>query len=165
METATTLRDEIRQLLASSTEPLARPEIFDKCKFAGNEATLSTVLSQLCNDGSIKKVGERERIGGRALALYGVGGGAVKAKKPRAAKPAKPAKRKKIRTKPLRKVQRRNARSPERHARDLAADFRCGLFSDGSMELQHAGEFFKMDEHEVRVLFGYLEKTLTEARA
>ena len=162
---ATTLRDEIRETLAGSKEPLTRPEIFEKCKFAGDENALSTVLSQLCNDGSIKKVGERERIGGRALALYGVGGGAVKAKKPRAAKPAKPAKRKKIRTKPLRKVQRRNARSPERHARDLAADFRCGLFSDGSMDLERAGEVFQMDEHETRVLFHYLEKMLPEARA
>src|SRR6266581_3139008 len=109
---ATTLRDEIRETLAGSKEPLTRPEIFEKCKFAGDENALSTVLSQLCIDGSIKKVGERERIGGRALALYSAGearaarGGA---KKRRAAKKAKPPKDKKTRTKPLRKVQRRNA--------------------------------------------------------
>src|SRR6266581_870760 len=110
---ATTLRDEIRETLAGSKEPLTRPEIFEKCKFAGDENALSTVLSQLCNDGSIKKVGERERIGGRALALYSAGearaarGGVTK--KRRAAKKAKPPKGKKTRTKRMRKVQRRNA--------------------------------------------------------
>ena len=82
METPTTLREEIRQLLAGSKEPLTRPEIFQKCKLAGDEATLSTVLSQLCVAGDIKKAGERERLGARSLALYtrtvhaGGGGGA-----------------------------------------------------------------------------------------
>jgi hypothetical protein len=177
MTAPTTLREEIRQTLAASKDPLTRPEIFEKCKLAGDEAALSTVLSQLCNAGDIKKAGERERVGARALALYTRGvdsaGEGVKKKKPRAEKPAakkrgpykkrakaaRPAK--KSRSARLPKAQRRTAGSPA----PQAPGFRCGVFSDGSMNLERSGETFSMTEPEVRVLFAYLEKTLAEARA
>jgi hypothetical protein len=170
MDAPTTLREEIRQLLASS-EPLTRGEIYEKCKLAGDEATLSTVLSQLCTAGDIKKAGERERVGARALALYtravyesagASGGGRVKARKKPGPKPAKRkargpykkrAKPAKTRSPRLQKVQRRNADSPE-----LAPGFRCALFSDGSMDIERAGDVFQLSEPEVRVLFAYLEK-------
>lgn len=173
MEAPTTLREEIRQLLAGS-ESLTRPEIYERCKLAGDETTLSTVLSQLCSAGDIKKAGERERVGARALALYtrtvhdgASGGGRVKARKLRKANPAakkrgpykKRAKPAKIRSPRLPKVQRRNADSSE----PAAPGFRCALFSDGSMDIERAGEVFQMSEPEVRVLFAYLEK-LPEVR-
>lgn len=56
-------------------------------------------------------------------------------------------------------MQPRNADSPE----PLAPGFRCALFSDGSMDIERAGEVFQMSEPEVRVLFAYLEK-LPEVR-
>ena len=87
----------------------------------------------------------------------------MKAKKPRAAKPGKRKVRGpyKKRAAKVQKVQRRTARSPALEA----PGFRCGLYSDGSMDLERSGETFQMVEAEVRVLFAYLEKTLPEARA
>ena len=40
METQTTLRGEIRKVLAESKDPLTRVEIFAKCKFCADEKTL-----------------------------------------------------------------------------------------------------------------------------
>ena len=77
METPTTLRGEIRKVLAESKDPLTRVEIFAKCKFCADEKTLSTVLSQLLTAGDIKKAGELERIGARTLALYTIAGGGL----------------------------------------------------------------------------------------
>jgi hypothetical protein len=94
MTAPTTLREEIRQILEASSEPLTNVEIFEKCKFAGDERSLAQALYQLTVAGDIKKAGERERVGARALALYmrvvhdGGDEGRTKAKKPRAAKPA-----------------------------------------------------------------------------
>ncbi len=176
METPTTLREEIRQLLAASTVPMTRSEIFKKCRLPCDESTLSTVLSQLCAAGDIKNAGKRETIGERAQLLFtrrihesaGIsGGGRVKARKPRKAKPApkkrgpykKRAKPAKTRSPRLPKVQRRNADSRE----SLTPGFRCGLYSDGSMDIERAGEVFQLSEPEVRALFAYLEK-LPEVR-
>ena len=163
METPTTLRGEIRKVLAESKDPLTRVEIFAKCKFCADEKTLSTVLSQLLTAGDIKKSGELERIGARTLALYAIaGGGIARAKKPRAGalpplvktkrgpykKRAKPAGRSLV----LRKVQRRNADSPA----PAPPDFRCGIFSDGSLDLEREGKSFRMGKAEVSVLIAYL---------
>lgn len=164
MEKPTTTRETIRQILAASKDPLTRIEIYAQCKDVADEATLSTVLSQLCVAGDIKKVGELERIGGRALALYAIANGAKKkapdkaAKAPKVKKGAKrgPYKKRAVKTRALalRKVQPPAATSPD------APGFRCGIFSDGSMDLERAGETFQMNEAEVRAMFHYLERTL-----
>jgi hypothetical protein len=167
MTAPTTLREEIRQILEASSEPLTNVEIFEKCKFAGDERSLAQALYQLTVAGDIKKAGERERVGARALALYmrvvhdGGDEGRTKAKKPRAAKPAA-----KKRGGPYKKRAKaaRTAKKP-RSAAPQSPGFRCGVFSDGSMDLERSGEIFSMTEPEVRVLFAFLEKTLPEARA
>ena len=75
MNAPTTQREEIRQLLAASSEPLTRPEIFAQSKLLVDELALSTVLSQLVNKGLISRVGERARDKGAPLALYTSGAG------------------------------------------------------------------------------------------
>ncbi len=75
MAAPTTLREEIRQLLAGSDGPLTRPEIFAKCKLAADEKTLSVTISQLLAKGDIRRAGERERLGSQPLALYASGTG------------------------------------------------------------------------------------------
>jgi hypothetical protein len=172
MNAPTTLREEIRQTLAASKEPMTRDEIFQKCKFAPDEKALAQAILQLCVIGDIKKAGERERIGARALPLYtrrvhadadavASGGGRVKAKKRPGPKPGKKKARKpyKKRAAPERsarlpKVQRRNADSP---APD-APGFRCGLYSDGSIDLERGVQTFSLSEPEVRVLLRLVER-------
>lgn len=177
MNAPTTLREEIRQTLAASKEPMTRDEIFQKCKFAPDEKALAQAILQLCVIGDIRKAGERERIGARSLPLYSrrvhvsdavaSGGGRVNAKKKPGPKPGKKKARKpyKKRAAPKRsatlpKVQRRNADSP---ASD-APGFRCGLYSDGSIDLERSGEIFQLSEPEVRVLLRLVERLSPEVR-
>ena len=170
METPTTLRGEIRQILAQSKDPMTHIEIMAKSKFAGDDKALAQALYQMKCAGEIRKAGKLQSAKGRALALYAIAG-IAKAKKPRASaiqpfvktkrgpykKRAKPAGR----SLALRKVQRRNALSP---AAD-APGFRCGIYSDGALAVERAGETFEMDQAEARVLLAYLSKVLPEARS
>jgi len=178
MTAPTTLREEIRQVLEASSEPLTHVEIFQKCKFAVDERALGRALYQLTVAGDIKKAGERERVGARPLELYartvhdGDGGGRTKAKKSRAAKPAAkkrgPYKKRAKAGRAAKKPRRARLQKAQRVSAQPAADiggFRCGLFSDGSMDIERAGDLFQMVEAEVRALFAYLEKVMPEARA
>ena len=170
MNPPNTQRDEIRQLLAASAEPLTRPEIFAQCKLVVDELALSTVLSQLVNKGLISRVGDRARERGAPLALYGPAAGGGEASAPTAAggakrKGLKSAKRRASaskarrsastsRSKALPKVQRKTATSP------ALEDFRCGIFSDGTLEITTKDGQVTLSEPETSAMFKYLDRVL-----
>jgi len=175
MNAPTTQREEIRQVLAASSEPLTRPEIFAKCELVVDEIALSTVLSQLMNNGLISRVGERARDKGGPLALYTSGAGGTpstpkgashakrKGKKPskqrRASGRKAPRYAPKPRTKPQPKAQRKTAASP-------APDgFRCGIFNDGSLSINAEDGQITLSEQETRAMFSYLDRVLGNAAA
>ena len=173
MTQPTTQRDEIRQLLAGSSDPLTRPEIFERCKLVGDERTLSTILSQLVTSGEIRRVGARARDKGVALALYAAGS----AKPARAAKPKRATKAERkaagggarlTRKKRPRPVARRAPAGRKRvpKVQPNTADpvtpegFRCGIFNDGSLAIRAAEGEFTLTEPETRAMFKYLDRVL-----
>jgi len=191
MNAPTTQREEIRQLLAASSEPLTRPEIFAQSKLLVDELALSTVLSQLVNKGLISRVGERARDKGAPLALYtsGAGGNPItpkgagrarrKGKKPskqrRASAPAVRRKAPEKASKPKRKYTRRagtqkGGKSIEKVSRKTASAiaperFRCGIFNDGTLAINAEDGQITLSEQETRAMFSYLDRVLGNAAA
>lgn len=175
MTAPTTQRDQVRQLLAATSEPLTRPEIFAACKLVLDEKALSTVLCQLVKAGDIKVAGERARDKGGPLKLYAQGSGgdasaptgagrgkrkggkrskgrrASGSKKPRAAYKKR---RSAAGSRRVPKVQRKTATLP-------APDgFRCGIFSDGTLSIDAGEGQITLSEPETRAMFKYLDRVL-----
>ena len=185
MTAPTTQRDEVRQLLAASSEPLTRPAIFASCKLVLDENALSTVLCQLVKAGDIKRVGERAREKGAPLALYAIGSGGgtaptsaggakrkgVKGSKRRRASGSKPP-RSTAGSRRVPKVQRNTATAAPKGGKSIEKvsrktppapapeGFRCGIFSDGTLAINAEDGQLTLSEPETRAMFKYMDRVL-----